>query len=77
MAKLPRLSADEIVKALTKKQGFTVSRMSGSHIILTKENPPPKKTVVVPNYSEVAMGTLLSIIRQTGMTKEEFLKMFQ
>jgi predicted RNA binding protein YcfA (HicA-like mRNA interferase family) len=76
MSSLPKLSANDIIKELVRK-GFEVKRQSGSHIILTKENPAPKKTVVIPSYSEIAKGTLLSIIRQTGMTKEEFIEMFE
>jgi len=34
-----------------------------------------KITVVVPNHDEIAKGTLLSIISQSGLSKEEFLKL--
>ena len=76
MSSLPALSANEIVKALVKK-GFDVKRQSGSHIILVRQNPPPKRTVVIPSYSEIAKGTLLSIIRQTGINRDDFFKMFE
>ncbi len=36
-----------------------------------------KKAVVVPNHKEVDKGTLLEIIRQSGMTKEEFLRLIE
>ena len=36
-----------------------------------------KKGVVVPNHKEVDKGTLLEIIRQSGMTREEFLKLIK
>jgi len=76
MSSLPTLSANEIVKALVRK-GFEVKRQSGSHIILVRQNPLPKRTVVIPSYSEIAKGTLLSIIRQTGINRDDFFKMFE
>jgi predicted RNA binding protein YcfA (HicA-like mRNA interferase family) len=47
-------------------------RPSGSHIILTKEGSIA--TLSVPNHSEVARGTLRSLIDKSGLTIEEFLK---
>ena len=74
--KLPILSGHEVIKALSK-QGFKVARQKGSHIILVKESDTGKKGVVVPNHKEIDKGTLLEIIRQTGLTKEEFIKLIQ
>ena len=71
MQKLPRLSGKEVIKALSKV-GFAIARQKGSHIILTKQIDSGKKAVVVPNHKEVDKGTLLEIIRQSGLTKEEF-----
>ncbi|MBI5390145.1 type II toxin-antitoxin system HicA family toxin [Candidatus Woesearchaeota archaeon] len=53
--------------------GFLPVRQKGSHIILTKLTSEGKKAVVVPNHSEIDRGTLLEIIRQAGLKKEEFL----
>ena len=72
MAKLPVLSAYEVLKVL-RKCGFSVSRQRGSHIILVRFVEDGKLIVVVPNHKEIDPGTLLSIISQAGMTKEEFL----
>lgn len=72
--KLPILSGRDVIKILSK-QGFTVARQKGSHIILVKESKDGKKGVVVPNHKEIDKGTLLEIIRQNGMTKEGFLKL--
>jgi len=44
-------------------------------MILVKEGLEGKRTVVVPKHRELAKGTLLSIISQSGLSKEEFLKM--
>lgn len=72
--KLPRLSGREVIKILSK-QGFKVARQKGSHIILVKESDKGKKAVVVPNHNEVDKGTLLEIIRQSGLTRNEFLRL--
>ena len=72
--KLPRLSGRELIKILSKC-GFSISRQKGSHVILVKELEAGKKGVVVPNHREIDKGTLLEIIRQAGLTREEFLKL--
>ena len=72
--KLPILSGYKIVKKLSKI-GFRLTRQSGSHMILVKEDGE-KITVVVPKHKELANGTLLSIISQSGLSREEFLKLF-
>ena len=74
--KLPVLSGRDVIKILSK-QGFAVARQKGSHIILVKESEDGKTGVVVPNHKEIDKGTLLEIIRQSGMTKEDFLKMIE
>lgn len=74
--KLPVLSGRDVIKILSK-QGFAVARQKGSHIILVKESKNGKKGVVVPNHKEIDKGTLLEIIRQSGMTKEDFLKLIK
>ena len=72
--KLPRLSGREVIRALSKV-GFSPARQKGSHVILVKLTEKGKKSVVVPNHKEVDKGTLLEIIRQAGLTKEEFLNL--
>ncbi len=47
----------------------------GSHIKLQGERGRVPRTVIVPNYGEVPRGVLLSILRQAGLTREEFLDM--
>ena len=76
MQKLPVLSGKDVVKALSKV-GFSIARQKGSHIILIKMTDDSKKAVVVPNHKEIDKGTLLEIIRQSGMTREEFLNLLE
>ncbi|HHT9117632.1 MAG TPA: type II toxin-antitoxin system HicA family toxin [Candidatus Hypogeohydataceae bacterium YC38] len=77
MQKLPVLSGKEVIKLL-KRVGFSPTRQRGSHVILVKHDPHKgKRAVVVPDHKEVDKGTLLEIIRQAGLTREEFLKLHE
>ena len=70
MPKLPILSGREIVK-IFERLGWEVARQRGSHIILVKEGHIA--TLSVPDYREVARGTLRSLIARADMTVEEFI----
>ena len=72
--KLPRLSGHEVIKILSKS-GYRIARQKGSHIILVKETERGKRGVVVPNHKEIDKGTLLEIIRQAGLSREEFMEL--
>lgn len=74
MAKLPVLSGRDVIAALSKT-GFSVARQKGSHVILVKVTNGKKKSVVVPNHKEIDKGTLLEIVRQSGISKEEFIEL--
>lgn len=72
MSKLPVISGAECVKAL-EKAGFVVYRQRGSHITLVRTDPPSQTTV--PNHKELDRGTLRAIIRQSGLTVDEFVEL--
>jgi predicted RNA binding protein YcfA (HicA-like mRNA interferase family) len=72
MARLPVLSARERIAAL-EKAGFYVVRQRGSHITLRRDSPPGR--VTVPNHKELRTGMLRAIIRQAGITIDEFLEL--
>ena len=72
--KLPVLSGSEVIKVLTKA-GFKVARRKGNHVILVKFIDERKIGVVVPDHKEIDKGTLLEIIRQARLKKEEFLEL--
>ena len=76
MDKLPRLSGKEVIKILSKI-GFQSIRQRGSHVFMMKETENGKTTTVVPLHKEIDRGTLLEIIRQCGMKREEFLKIVE
>lgn len=75
MSRLPRASGRDTVKALSKI-GYEFDRQRGSHIIL-RQSVSPFRRIVVPDHREVAKGTLRGIIRQTGLTVDEFQKLFE
>ncbi|MBI5665137.1 MAG: type II toxin-antitoxin system HicA family toxin [Nitrospirae bacterium] len=70
MSKLPVVSGQELCKIL-RKTGYAIDHQTGSHIILRNENPPHRR-LTVPNHKEIAKGTLRAILRQAGLTVEEF-----
>jgi len=74
MPKLPVLSGKEIMKALSKA-GFEVSRQRGSHVVMTKVAGEGKLVAVVPMHKEVDPGTLLAILAQANLTREQFLEL--
>jgi len=73
MSGLPRISGRDCVKAL-EKEGFYFKRQHGSHIILRRDNPFAQ--VTVPDHKELDRGTLRSIIRQSGLSVDEFNNLF-
>jgi len=72
MSKLPRVSGKECIRGLLKA-GFSINRQEGSHIILRRDNPFSQ--LVVPNHKELDRGTLRAIIRQSGLSIDEFIKL--
>lgn len=68
---LPVMNWRDVLKALSKK-GFKPVRQRGSHIIIENDQG---SFAVVPRKDEIKPGTLLSIIEQAGLTKEEFLQL--
>ena len=71
MPKLRVLSGYEICLIL-RSHGFLEVRQRGSHVIMQLQTENSTVTVPVPNHKEVAIGTLQSIIRQSGLTRAEF-----
>jgi len=70
MSRLLVLSAKDVIKIL-KGFGFSVHRQTGSHVHLWNEER--RILVTVPNHPELAKGTLISIMKQAKIEREEFL----
>lgn len=71
MGKLRVLSA-KVVCQILSEHGFEKVRQRGSHIIMQKKIDDSTITVPVPNYTEIKIGTLQSIIRQSGLPRSLF-----
>jgi len=68
MPKLPSLTPRKIIKILESK-GFILDRIKGSHHIYY--HPETKKRAVVPLYKKnLPKGTLLEILKQAGISKD-------
>ncbi len=74
MSKLPSISGRKCAKALYKA-GFYLKRQEGSHMIL--RNDRPFVQVVVPDHRELDRGTLRAIIRQAGLSVNEFVTLLR
>jgi len=71
LAKLRVLSGKGVC-AILARHGFLEVRRRGSHIVMQKKLPQGTVTVPVPDHSEIRIGTLHSIIRQSGLPRSEF-----
>ncbi len=69
MPKLPALKPKQVIRAL-EKAGFCFIRQKGSHRIFTKDSIG----ITIPFHNkDMKKGTLFQIIKQSGLTIEEFL----
>lgn len=71
MGKLRILSGQEICDILAA-EGFVKFHQRGSHIIMQKRTLSSTITVPVPDHREIQLGTLRSIIRQSGLPRHLF-----
>jgi predicted RNA binding protein YcfA (HicA-like mRNA interferase family) len=67
--RLPVVSGAELIRALTKKRGYYIRSQEGSHVHLRHPEYPP---LTIPNHREIARGTLRAILRQAGISPDEF-----
>jgi len=74
MTSLPQISGRECVAAL-ERAGFVRRRKTGSHIILRRDGPFCQ--VVVPDHTALDRGTLRAIIRQAGLSVDEFVDLLK
>ncbi len=73
--KLLIVSGRDVVKAL-KKINYEFDHQTGSHIVLRRTIEPFRR-ITVPDHKEIAKGTLRAIIREAGISIEEFNKLFE
>ncbi|HJY62992.1 MAG TPA: type II toxin-antitoxin system HicA family toxin [Ignavibacteria bacterium] len=73
MTKLPVVSGKETIKAL-QKIGYQFDHQKGSHIILRQDSYPFRR-LTIPNHKEISKGTIRSIIKQAGLSVDEFISL--
>jgi predicted RNA binding protein YcfA (HicA-like mRNA interferase family) len=71
MSRLPVCSGQDAIRAF-EKLGYQMDHQTGSHIILRH---PQMRRLTVPNHRELAKGTLRVLIREAGLTKDEFVNL--
>lgn len=69
MPKLPSITPKKLI-AILKKHGFLLDHTTGSHFIFY--HPEKKKRAVVPSHAkDLPKGTLLAILKETGLSKND------
>ena len=63
------------VKRKLEKAGFTIVSQRGSHVKFVRYNSDGVQTAIVPYRREISVGLLRSILRQAGLTPNEFDKL--
>jgi len=72
--KLPIISGLETIKCL-KRAGFIATRQKDSHVRMERSIGEKVIKLTVPLHSELKKGTLNNIIKEAGLTLEEFDKL--
>lgn len=71
MGRLRPWSGKEVC-AILAKHGFREVRRRGSHVVMQRVSEHGTTTVPVPDHAEIRIGTLRSIIRQSGLARSAF-----
>jgi|LZCG01.1.fsa_nt_gb predicted RNA binding protein YcfA (HicA-like mRNA interferase family) len=76
MPKLPRITGEELVKALGK-EGFEIARQRGSHVQMRKFAEGDKVTFPIPVHKGKTLkaGTLRGILRKAGISVERLIEL--
>ena len=71
MAKLRVLSGRDVCRLLAG-HGFTEVRRRGSHVLMQETEAGSTVTIPAPDHKELRIGTVLSVIRQSGLPRSLF-----
>jgi predicted RNA binding protein YcfA (HicA-like mRNA interferase family) len=69
---LPVVSGKQVIKAL-ERLGFVQKRQRGDHVVMRKETPEGAKGTTVLLHKEVKRDTLDSILKQAGVSRQDFI----
>ncbi|MFB3765992.1 MAG: type II toxin-antitoxin system HicA family toxin [Methanotrichaceae archaeon] len=72
MSRVPVISGHECIKAL-EKAGFYSKRRESSHVVMRRDDPFAQ--IAVPDHKELDRGTLQAIIRQAGLSVDDFVRL--
>ena len=74
MTHLPSLSSRRIIQVL-RKAGFIEApkRGKGNHLAFIRQDPSGTRLVIVPYGKDIPRGTVLAILEQAGLSRDEFL----
>jgi predicted RNA binding protein YcfA (HicA-like mRNA interferase family) len=72
VTRLSNLSGKDAVKAF-QKAGWQKLGQVGSHVVMIK--PGVRVNLSIPQHRELSVGTLRALIRNSGLTVEEFLEL--
>lgn len=75
-AKLPAVNGKQVIAAL-EKEGWYVKRVRGSHHVLRHSSIPDAIPVPVHGNRPLKRGTLASILRAAGISRDEFVKLLR
>lgn len=75
MPQLPRAPAEQHIKAF-QRDGWRVTRVTGSHHILSKEGVEFHLTIPSHRGEIVKVGLLKGLLRDAGLTNDEYLELF-
>lgn len=67
---MPKLYSGIEIKKRLVRLGFEEVSQRGSHLKMTGTIRGKRRVVIIPMHKEVALGTLKSVLRQAGITKE-------
>jgi predicted RNA binding protein YcfA (HicA-like mRNA interferase family) len=71
--KLPVVSGQQAIEAFGRV-GYQADRQRGSHVVLRHANPPHRR-LSITFHREIAKGTLRALIRESGLTVDEFIRL--
>lgn len=72
MGRLNNISGKEAAKAFAKV-GWEAVGQVGSHLVMTKAGI--KANLSIPQHKELSVGTLRALIRNAGMSVEDFIEL--